>query len=114
MASSFWLRALPPFRLDLTAWAVRRRSENKVDLWDGTTYSRVLPIGGRAAKICVTQGPISTSRLGVMVAGVNLGSSTKAEVLSSLDRLLGRRIDLNPFYAFAGQDARRHRLSERF
>ncbi len=32
---SFQLRPLPPFRLDLTAWVLRRRPENAVDRWDG-------------------------------------------------------------------------------
>jgi hypothetical protein len=27
-----------PFRLDLTVWALRRRSMNAVDFWDGETY----------------------------------------------------------------------------
>src|ERR1035438_6908476 len=31
-----------PFRLDLTVWALRRRSMNAVDLWDGETYRRGL------------------------------------------------------------------------
>src|SRR5512142_1234972 len=40
---SFHLRPLPPFRLDLTAWALRRRARNIVDRWDGV-YRRVLVI----------------------------------------------------------------------
>ena len=27
---------------DLTAWAIRRRPENRIDLRDGVTYKRVL------------------------------------------------------------------------
>ena len=42
---SFTLRPVPPFRLDLTAWALRRRSHNIVDRWDGTEYRRVLVPG---------------------------------------------------------------------
>lgn len=39
---TFSLDPTPPFRLDLTAWALRRRPQNEVDFWDGETYSRVL------------------------------------------------------------------------
>ena len=38
----FTLQPVPPFRLDLTAWALRRRPHNAVDRWDGDTYRRVL------------------------------------------------------------------------
>ena len=36
----FTLEAVPPFRLELTAWALRRRRHNAVDRWDGETYGR--------------------------------------------------------------------------
>lgn len=114
MALPFWLRAQPPFRLDLTAWAVRRRPENKIDRWDGITYTRVLAVNGTAAKISVAQGPRSHSRLRVMVEGITLDTSTKAEIVSALDRLLGRNIDLGRFYSFASRDTRLSGLSERF
>lgn len=50
LESTLFLKALPPFRLDLAAWAIRRRPENKMDLWDGTTYKRVLALSGKTAK----------------------------------------------------------------
>ena len=31
-----------PFRLDLTAWALRRGPETTIDCWDGGTVRRVL------------------------------------------------------------------------
>jgi DNA-3-methyladenine glycosylase II len=31
----------PPFRLDLTTWALRRRPHNAIDRWDASTYRRV-------------------------------------------------------------------------
>lgn len=112
--STLFLKALPPFRLDLTAWAIRRRPENKMDLWDGTTYKRVLALPGKAVKVCVRQEGLTSSRLRVTVAGIDLDSSTKADVTSALDRLLGRRIDLRPFYRFANQDPRLSDLTQRF
>jgi len=35
-----------PFRLDLTAWALRRRTHNALDRWDGSSYQRVVSIDG--------------------------------------------------------------------
>lgn len=114
MAAVFWLRTLPPFRLDLTAWAIRRRPENKMDLWDGRIYSRVLALGDRAAKICVTQAAPTSSRLRVTVTGVDLDVSTKAQIAFALGRLLGRGVDLQLFYSFARRDSRLSELVQRF
>lgn len=111
--SVFWLRARPPFRLDLTAWAIRRRPENKIDVWDGATYTRVLAIDSRAAKISVQQGSPSAP-LRVVAAGVDLNSSLKAKIIVALERLLGIRIDLRPFYAVAHRDPRLSELCNRF
>ncbi len=38
-----------PFRLDLTAWTLRRRPHNIVDRLDGATYRRVLPLPAGSA-----------------------------------------------------------------
>ena len=48
------IRLEPPaaFRLDLTAWALRRRSHNSVDRWDAGTYERV---------VCLDSGPVALS-----------------------------------------------------
>ena len=66
----FSLEPTPPFRLDLTAWAIRRRPGNQMDFWDGETYQRVLAIQGKPALISVTQhGPIDAPRLEVIALG---------------------------------------------
>ena len=51
----FALRPVPPFRLDLTVWSLRRRPRNLMDRWDGTTYRRVMVIGGRPTELAVRQ-----------------------------------------------------------
>lgn len=114
MAFIFWLPVLPPFRLDLTAWAVRRRPENKIDVWDGAAYSRVLAIGNKAIKVSVIQVSPASSRLRVTVAGIESNASVKREIASVLDKLLGRSIDLRAFYSFADQERRLSRLCQRF
>ena len=52
---TFSLDPTPPFRLDLTAWALRRRPQNEVDFWDGETYRRVLVIRRKPVLVGVTQ-----------------------------------------------------------
>ena len=54
-AASFSLKVVPPFRLDLTAWALRRRPENKMDRWDGKTFRRALVLNGKPAELIITQ-----------------------------------------------------------
>ena len=39
---TFHLKPLPPFRLDLTAWLLRRAANNKLDQWDGVFYQRAV------------------------------------------------------------------------
>ncbi|MGH6920230.1 MAG: hypothetical protein ACREJ0_21300, partial [Geminicoccaceae bacterium] len=46
---------VPPFRLDLTVQALRRRAINAVDRWDGTTWRRILVVDDRPFGIEVVQ-----------------------------------------------------------
>jgi hypothetical protein len=48
-SATFNLRPVPPFRLDLTCWALRRRARNIVDRWYANSYRRVMIINGRSA-----------------------------------------------------------------
>ncbi|HET7832218.1 MAG TPA: AlkA N-terminal domain-containing protein [Gallionella sp.] len=109
------LNPTPPFRLDLTAWALRRRSINAIDRWDGTTYRRTLTLGGRTVEIAVTQiGSPDRPRLRVETSGAALGDRAKAELIQHLERLLGLRVDLSDFYAFARKDAQLAPLANHF
>ena len=106
------LEPLPPFRLDLTVWALRRRPTNAVDRWDGETYRRVTRLGGEAVEIAVIQtGPADAPELRVDVAGRH---DRKKEVAAVLERLLGLRADLGGFYALAAGTPRLSALAERF
>src|SRR5436309_1645796 len=49
------LPVTPPFRLDLTVWALRRRTKNAVDRWDDGRYSRVIVVDGDPARLTVIQ-----------------------------------------------------------
>lgn len=112
---AFELSPIAPFRLDLTAWALRRRAENRVDRWDGTTYRRVIRVRGRVAELRVLQSQFrNTPRLEVTVSGVRLSGAVKAEVRMLLTRMLGLQIDLKSFYRMAARDAKLRDLSERY
>jgi DNA-3-methyladenine glycosylase II len=115
MTIGFSLEPKPPFRLDLTAWALRRRPSNAVDRWDGQTYRRVLMLNGKPCEVAVTQIAASNSpRLQVAITGARLTSDAKTVTTSFLERLLGIRIDLTEFYRLAARDANLDLLAERF
>jgi hypothetical protein len=101
---SFGLRPKAPFRLDLTAWALRRRRRNIVDLWDATTYQRILEIGGIPLKVAVRQvGSSEHPRLHISVTGRKIHSDARNSVVAALVRILGLRTDLTDFYALAAR-----------
>jgi DNA-3-methyladenine glycosylase II len=101
--------------LDLTAWALRRRPENAVDIWDGRAYRRVLVIKGRPVLVEVIQtGTAVAPQLRVTVAGARLDSLLERVVEHALNRLLGTGLDLREFYSLAALDKKLGPLVERF
>ena len=106
---------VPPFRLDLTALALRRRPVNAIDTWNGETYSRVLAIDNVPMLVEVTQpGRARSPRLQIKATAHRMPRNARARILRSMERLLGLRIDLRPFYRFARTDRRLNNLAERF
>jgi DNA-3-methyladenine glycosylase II len=113
--STFHLEPVPPFRLDLTVWNLRRRPDNAVDRWDGQAYRRVLPLPAGPVEVVVTQvGSPEAPRLRVSVGGQPARSPVKDAVASALGRLLGLHIDLASFYRFAARQGRLGQLARRF
>ncbi len=113
--NTFFLEPIPPFRLDLTVWALRRRPDNVVDRWDGKTYRRVLPLLDGLVEIAVTQvEPPETPRLQVSVEGQPLSTNVKDAARSVLERLLGLRIDLAGFYRLAAREKKLGQLVHHF
>jgi len=111
----FTLRPVPPFRLDLTVWALRRRARNLVDRWDGTTYRRIVVVNGRATELAVHQaGAPAAPSLQVTVTPAPRTDADRWHLRSLLDRLLGLRVDLSPWYALARRDPRLRRLADQF
>jgi DNA-3-methyladenine glycosylase II len=112
---SFFLRPVPPFRLDLAVWTLRRRPDNALDRWDGRTYQRALTLGGSTVHVAVTQtGSLEAPKLRVVVQGALPGSNREQTVASAIERLLGLNADLRDFYRLASHDDKLSKLVERF
>lgn len=113
---SFEVEPVAPFRLELAAWAIRRRPSNIVDRWDGRTYRRAIVVGPRAVELEVVQrtGDIEHPRLRVTARGEHLPAQVRTAADAVLERALGLRIDLRPFYRLAGTDTRLRDLAGRF
>jgi DNA-3-methyladenine glycosylase II len=106
---------VPPFRLDLTVWTLRRRPDNTVDRWDGQAYRRVLPLPAGPVEVVVTQvGRPEVPRLRIAVEGQPPRSPVKTAVVSALGRVLGLHIDLTTFYQFASRQGQLGQLARRF
>jgi DNA-3-methyladenine glycosylase II len=114
-ALSFQLFPLPPFRLDLTAWALRREPTNKLDSWDGAAYRRTIAFEGAIFGVSVRQNsnPDSPSLEVELTAGDDL-PGLKRTAVEALGRLLGLRVDLTDFYRFAAAHNELASLVQRF
>jgi DNA-3-methyladenine glycosylase II len=100
------LDPLAPFRLDLTAWALRRRSHNAVDRWGASGYQRVISVEDGPVAVSVTQdGRLDSPRLSVQLAGRPIDQRVEVLVYGALRKLLGLTVDLSGFAAMAKQDA---------
>ena len=95
---NFSIVPVPPFRLDLTAWALRRRANNILDRWDGVTYRRVLLFDDVPAEVMVRQnGPSQNPRLHVTLAGAGLRPEYTQQAKVIVKKMLGLQVDLAPF-----------------
>lgn len=111
----FFLDPVPPFRLDLTVWTLRRHASNVLDRWDGATYRRVLPAAGQWVEVAVTQaGSPEKPRLRVAVEGAVPDAGARVVLRRALERLLGMKRDLAPFYRLAAGDERLRPMAARF
>jgi DNA-3-methyladenine glycosylase II len=94
---SFSITPIPPFRLDLTAWALRRRPENAIDRWDGMIYRRVLMIDSHAIEVAVHQsGGSEASQLNVDMTGA-LTRREDEFARTLFERMLGAIKTWHPF-----------------
>lgn len=99
------LSVKPPFRLDLTAWALRRRPHNIVDRFDGGIYRRIVTHGESAVEVAVEQrGSVERPDLVATVSGPGVSSAIGGNIEAMLNRMLGLDRDLEEFYDLARED----------
>jgi DNA-3-methyladenine glycosylase II len=96
---------LAPFRLDLTAWALRRRPHNAIDRWEESTYRRVVSIDDGPVTLSVTQnGTREVPRLSARLGARPIDPRSERLVLRTLNELLGLDVDLGAFATMAASD----------
>src|SRR5687767_13622878 len=100
--ATFELCPLPPFRLDLTVWALRRRGHNRIDSWDGV-YRRALLVDGHTIVVEVVQqgSPAKPILTVTATAATDLPPHAVASTRTVLEVVLGIDVDLTPFYELA-------------
>lgn len=112
---SFTLSPLAPFRLDLTALALRRDPANAVDRWEPPVFRRVFVIDGAPVEAVVEKrGASDRPSLNVEPWGHAAEQDAQQPMASLLRRVLGLDVDLTPFYELAELDERMAPLARRF
>ncbi len=112
---SFSLIPLPPFRLDLTAWALRRRPNNRIDIWEGGRYSRIIVLDERAVRLSVSQeGGPEKPRLNITLVGKKVTAGMKTRIGSLIEKMFSLKRDLGDFYSLTHRDRRLKPLADRF
>jgi DNA-3-methyladenine glycosylase II len=102
---SFDVEVNLPFRLDLTTWALRRRSNNIVDRLVNQSWRRVLVLKGKPIELIVNQKPIQhRCVLHVKLAGLRSDDIYEKDVAAILEKCLGINEDLNEFYKLSQKD----------
>ncbi len=108
------IRPTPPFRLDLTVWALRRLPINLIDRWENNVYRRVLVFDSTPIEVSVVQtGSVASPELSVSIEGSGVKKHV-SRALGILEKMLGLAIDLSEFYRLAEEDKKLLMLTQRF
>ena len=114
MPTSFTLHPIAPFRLDYTAIALRRRSKNLVDCWDGQYYTRVLNLENQLIRIRIEQVNNSNTPELCVTLDISIPDSLQEKITQAISMLLGLKRDVTGFYKMARQDRRLSSLVTQF
>jgi len=110
----FRLKPVAPFRLDLTAWALKRRPHNRIDLFDDGVYRRTLNVGSICANVAIEQTRgCEDPEIEVVAKGHRSVRDLRREIESTIIRMLGLDRDLSDFYRVARADRRLSKLANR-
>ena len=108
--ATFSFEPAPPFRLDLTVWALRRRPDNQVDDWDGEIYRRALALDGKVVEVAAAQtGLPDAPRLSVFafsLSHISLNQNSLRSIAPPACQIIAHR--QRNQYAQPEQPCRRH------
>lgn len=94
-----------PFRLDFTAWALRRRESNIVDQWTDGHYVRLFVVRDLAVWVTVAQPKGAERQLVVTVrSDQRIDERLQGDVQSLVHKTFGLTTDLGAFYRLAQDD----------
>lgn len=103
---TFQIDPVPPYRLDLTVWVLKRRPDNAWDRWDGRVFARVLVPRDRPVEVQVRQqGSVDQPTLEMRLAGRGLTPEAAAFARDTVATMLGAHVDLSGFARLAQRDA---------
>lgn len=108
---TFELSPVLPFRLDLTAWALRRRSKNHIDYWDGEIYTRIFIINNGVIQCKVRQ---ITDVLKVRIKSSTSLVDATSTVASTLKKMFGLDMNMAEFYDLSKNNIQLHTLAKSF
>lgn len=113
ITQSFTLPATAPFRLDFTAWALRRRERNQIDHWQGHRYVRIYTLDNTAVHVQVEQ-PDEKPQIRVLATSKTEIPHLKSRLTEILNGSLGLKADLTKFYDQFKNDPFLYPLIEKF
>jgi DNA-3-methyladenine glycosylase II len=106
MTSQSALATQAPLHLEATVRVLQRRPANRVDLWEGGRYLRVLTVGSASVLVEVeNRGTIDDPDVRFAIRSGNSVAATLAGTRRALRRLLGLDVDPGPFLRLAMADA---------
>ena len=103
---AFTIQPTPPYDFALTAgYATHFQPRYAADSFDGEVYRRLLDLDGALALAeARSAGDADAPRIEVTLRGEGLNSADTEQARAQLERLLGTRDDLRPFYGMARAD----------
>lgn len=114
MNKSFLLYPVPPFRLDLSVWALRRRDRNLIDSWDDQTYSRVFIVDSQTIKVSLKQIQNDNNPQILVSTQVPISKVVQNKLSQLLRFIFSLDMDMTEFYDFSNKDMHLKPLVQRF
>lgn len=104
MNKAFIIYPIPPFSLEYTVWALRRRNKNLIDRWGDKRYTRLFVIDNKPIKVLLEQnGTINDPEI-LVSTNKNITNVAQEKITKLLELMLCLKRDLHDFYNISNQD----------